>query len=234
MRSLRPQPDHLAIAGLALLAVVFWGNCLCGGKVPVAAVYQKQMLPWSAVSAAGGETRQWDSLLWDSMAQFYPWRVLLHNAGKQGQLPLWNPYQFCGYPFVGNGQSAMFYPPNWLYFLIHPRIGMGLSAALHFFLGSLFVFGLARIWRLSTIPATFAAIAFAYGGFMVTWIELPTLVNSLIWLPLAWWGIEVICRSEGPSFGRPAVSPLPEGPHAEPYPASGPLATTGPSSTPPT
>ncbi|MHB8995415.1 MAG: hypothetical protein ACYC63_09225 [Armatimonadota bacterium] len=236
MRSLRPQSDHLAIAGLALLAVVFWGNCLWGGKVPVAAVYQKQMLPWSAVSEAGGETRQWDSLLWDSMAQFYPWRVLLHNAAKEGQLPLWNPYQFCGYPFVGNGQSAMFYPPNWLYLVLHPSIGMGLSAALHFFLGSLFVFGLARTWRLSVIPATFAAIAFAYGGFMVTWIELPTLVNSLIWIPLAWWGIELILRAQGPSpspmpslmegpaTSRPAASPLPEGPHAEPHPASGPHA----------
>ena len=201
----RLQPDHFALAALALLAVAFWGNCLWGGKVPVAAIYQKQMLPWSAASQAGSETtRQWDSLLWDSMAQFYPWRLLLHKAAQQGELPLWNPYQFCGYPFVGNGQSALFYPPNWLYFLVPPQVGLGLSAALHYFFGSLFIFGLARKWRLDTLPAVFAALAFTYGGFMVTWIELPTLVDSLIWLPLAWWGIEAIVRAPA-SSGRGAA-----------------------------
>lgn len=203
----RFRGDGICVAALALLALLFWGNCVFGGKVPVAAVYQQQMLPWSAVAALpeSEPTRQWDSLLWDSMAQFYPWRLLLHRAGQQGEFPLWNPHQFCGYPFVGNGQSAMFYPPNWLYFALHPKLGMGLSAALHFLLGGLFVFGLARAWRLSRLPALFAALAFTYGGFTVTWIELPTLVNSLIWLPLAWWGIEVLRRKEGSGNTRPAV-----------------------------
>ncbi|MEN6642733.1 MAG: hypothetical protein ABFE08_09820, partial [Armatimonadia bacterium] len=201
------QLDWLCVALLGLSALLFWGNCLWGGKVPVAAVYQKQMAPWSATATASASpTRQWDSLLWDSMAQFYSWRLLLHRAGQDGQLPLWNPYQFCGYPFVGNGQSAMFYPPNWLYFAVHPKLGMGLSAALHHFLGALFTFMLARRWKLGRIPALFAAFAFTYGGFMVTWIELPTLVNSLIWLPLAWYALELLVSpavKEGPRFSRP-------------------------------
>lgn len=199
--------DWLCLAFLGVAALLFWGNCLWGGKVPVAAVYQKQMAPWSAASPASeGPARQWDSLLWDSMAQFYPWRLLLHRAGQEGQLPLWNPYQFCGYPFVGNGQSAMFYPLNWLYFAIHPKVGMGLSAALHFFLGGLFTFLLARRWQMDRLPALFAAFAFSYGGFMVTWIELPTLVNSLIWLPLAWYALELVfsrAAQAGPRLIRP-------------------------------
>ncbi|MEN6548719.1 MAG: hypothetical protein ABFE07_21940, partial [Armatimonadia bacterium] len=201
------QLDWLCVALLGLSALLFWGICLWGGMVPVAAVYQKQMAPWSATAtASAAPTRQWDSLLWDSMAQFYPWRLLLYRAGQDGQLPLWNPYQFCGYPFVGNGQSAMFYPPNWLYFAVHPKLGMGLSAALHYFLGALFTFMLARRWKLGRIPALFAAFAFTYGGFMVTWIELSTLVNSLIWLPLAWYALELLVSpavKEGPRFSRP-------------------------------
>ncbi|MEN6400320.1 MAG: hypothetical protein ABFD94_00105, partial [Armatimonadia bacterium] len=201
------QLDWLCVALLGLSALLFWGNCLWGGKVAVAAVYQKQMAPWSATATdSASPTRQWDSLLWDSMAQFYPWRLLLHRAAQEGQLPLWNPYQFCGYPFVGNGQSAMFYPPNWLYFAIHPKVGMGLSAALHYFLGALFTFILARRWKLGRPAALFAALAFTYGGFMVTWIELPTLVNSLIWLPLAWYALELLLEQDGshtePRFSR--------------------------------
>ncbi len=192
-------PTSLAAMGalffLAALALCFWGDCLWGGKMPVAAVYQKYMLPWAATASAAEGARQWDSLLWDSMAQFYPWRLLLHRAAQQGQLPLWNPYQFGGYPFVGNGQSALFYPPNWLYFFVPPQIGLGLSAALHVFLGGLFMWGLARAWNLSVLPALFAALAFSYGGFITTWIELPTLPNSLIWLPLYAWGVEQAVRA---------------------------------------
>lgn len=192
--------DMGALFFLAAMALCFWGDCLWGGKMPVAAVYQKYMLPWAATASAPAGARQWDSLLWDSMAQFYPWRLLLYRAAQQGQLPLWNPYQFGGYPFVGNGQSALFYPPNWLYFFISPKIGLGLSAALHVFLGGLFMWGLARAWNLSALPALFAAIAFSYGGFITTWIELPTLPNSLIWLPLYAWGVEqTVCAARKPS-----------------------------------
>jgi hypothetical protein len=35
--------------------------------------------------------------------------------GRRGLIPLWNPHQFCGAPFIANGQSAFFYPPNWLF-----------------------------------------------------------------------------------------------------------------------
>lgn len=195
-------PDVLAIGLLAVVVGAFWGDCLVGGKVPVAGVYQLRMLPWSATVASGEGGRQWDSLLWDSVAQFYPWRLLMHQAAQSGQLPLWNPFQFCGYPFVANGQSALFYPPNWLYFLVHPRWGMGLSAALHYLLAAVFVFGLGRSLGAGPLAASLASVAFTFGGFMVTWIELPTLVNSFVWLPLAWWGIEVLFR------GRPARGAL--------------------------
>jgi hypothetical protein len=189
--------DGAAIVALAAVCVGLWGDCLWGGKTPVAAVYQQQMRPWAAQAANSQPPRQWDSLLFDSVAQFYPWRLLTHRAAQTGELPLWNPYQFSGTPFVGNGQSALFYPPNWLYIAIHPRLGLGLSAALHTLLGALFAFGLGRCLGLLRPAAMLAALAFVAGGFVITWMELPTLVNSLIWLPLAWCGIEVALR------GRP-------------------------------
>ncbi len=188
--------DALAIGLLAVAVGVFWGDCLIGGKVPVAGAYQQRMRPWSASAPSAQSARQWDSLLWDSVAQFYPWRLLTHQAARNGELPLWNPFQFCGYPFAANGQSALFYPPNWLYFAVHPRRAMGVSAALHYLLAAIFVFGLSRALGAGRLAALFSSAAFTFGGFMVTWIELPTLVNSFVWLPLAWWGIEVVFRGQ--------------------------------------
>jgi len=102
------------------------------------------------------------------MAQFYPWRLLLRRGFEGGELPLWNPHQYCGYPFVGNGQSALFYPPNWLLWLIPADYFMGLSLALHWFLAGLFTFLLARTLGLRPGAAALAGIVYQCSGFMIT------------------------------------------------------------------
>ena len=42
------------------------------------------------------------------------------------------------------------------------------------------------------MPAVFAGIAYAYGGFIVTWTELPTLMNAATWLPGCLLGVSLI------------------------------------------
>jgi len=71
---------------------------------------------------------------------------------------------------------------------------LGVSLALHFFIAGLLTFYFCRLLRLSVIPALFAALAFSYSGFMITWTLLPTLVASAIWLPGALAGIELTQR----------------------------------------
>ncbi len=188
----KSRGEFIAIGALAALSVVFWFPCIVGGKVPVAAQYQSWMQPWRGDQGPMSANRQWDSLLWDSVAQFYPWRLLLHRAVHSNQLPLWSPYQYCGYPIVGNGQLGLFYPPNWLLVFLNPHKFLGISLALHFFLAGLFTFCFCRLLRLSILASLFAALAFSYGGFMITWAELPSLINTVTWLPGALVGLELI------------------------------------------
>lgn len=56
----------------------------------------------------------------DGCGAFLPWRKFGFGEVLRGQLPLWNPYVFCGAPFVGNFQSAMFYPLNAMLHLALP------------------------------------------------------------------------------------------------------------------
>jgi len=184
----------VAVAVLAAVAVGFWAPCLFLGRVPATVQHQSWMAPWRGAEAPALPTRQWDPLLWDSVAQFYPWRVLLRRGLRGGELPLWSPYQYCGYPLVGNGQSGMFYPPNWLLLVLPAAKFLGVSLALHFFIAGLLTFYFCRLLRLSVIPALFAALAFSYSGFMIAWALLPTLVASAIWLPGALAGIELTQR----------------------------------------
>ncbi|MGC9317561.1 MAG: YfhO family protein [Armatimonadota bacterium] len=181
-----------AIAGLVILALLFWADCLFGPNTPLAAGFQAQMEPWRSECDLPGTGRQWSPLLWDGVAQFYPWRLLAARAMRRGELALWNRHQFCGYPFVGTGQSALFYPPNWLLALVDVKWSMGLLAALHYALAACLTWTLGRRIGLGRVPAAFAGIAFAWGGFMVTWTELPTLMNCAAWLPGALLGVALV------------------------------------------
>ncbi len=191
-----PRTVTRYVVGLSLVILCFWAPWLARGRVPVPVGQQTWMLPWAGAQWPDKGAEQWDAFWWDGVAQFYPWRLQLHRGLQAGEWPLWDSQQFCGYPLVANGQSAMFYPLNWLHGLVHPRIGMGLSALLHFLLAALLTFGFCREIELSPAAAMYAALAFTLGGFMIGMVPLPTLVNSIAWLPGGLWGVERVVRGK--------------------------------------
>jgi len=191
-KPVRPHANVILIVALTAVCAAFWADCLFGPMTPLAAGFQARMQPWASEADLPGTDRQWSPLLWDGVAQFYPWRLLAARAMRDGELALWNPHQMCGYPFVGNGQSALFYPPNWILALVDVKWGMGLLAALHYALAAILTAVLCRALGVGHVASAFAGIAFAFGGFMVTWTELPTLMNSAAWLPGALLGVALI------------------------------------------
>src|SRR5438046_3032888 len=54
----------------------------------------------------------------DVQYYFIPYHQLVASFVWKGWLPLWNPYAFSGIPLLGDGQTAMFYPPNWLFLIL--------------------------------------------------------------------------------------------------------------------
>ncbi len=195
---LRRYGAWVPAAVLVAAVVVFWWPCLFGPMCPLLGDAQSGMRPWRSPDAPPADVR-WDILLWDGMAQYYPWRSLAARLARDGLIPLWNPHQFCGTPFIANGQSAFFYPPNWLFALFDVRYAFGLSAALHYLLAGAFMVLLARELGLSATAGLVGAAAFAFGGFMVSWTELPTLMNSAAWLPGVVWAVERTFRRQAPA-----------------------------------
>ncbi|MGQ9732537.1 MAG: hypothetical protein ACUVX8_14845 [Candidatus Zipacnadales bacterium] len=174
---------------LAIVVITFWWPSLGGGMAPLLGDAQAHMLPWRAQLPPPQDAR-WDALLWDGMAQYFPWRTFAARMVKRGLIPLWNPHQFCGAPFLANGQSAILYPPTWLFFLVPVRYAFGLSAALHYFLAGGFMLLLLREFQVRPTAALSGAMAFMLGGFIVSWTALPTLMNTAAWLPGVAWSIE--------------------------------------------
>jgi hypothetical protein len=126
----------------------------------------------------------WDPLVWDGIAQYYPWRLFAARALGAGVLPLWNPHQFCGTPFVANGQSAVFYPLNLVFWIVPVASAFGWSAWLHLGLTGWFLYLLLRRLGVGRFGATAGSVVWQGNAFFVAWMHLPTVLCTASWLPL--------------------------------------------------
>lgn len=175
----------------AVLAALFLWPVTLGGRVLLPGTFLAHFLPWASQAPALEREPAWNPLLWDALAQYYPWRWFLRENLLAGRLPLWNPYAFGGMPFLANGQSAVYYPFNLLGFALLPfERAFGWLAWLHLTLAGFFTWGFLRALGLRAEAALVGGGAFAFCGFMVTWLELPPLVQTATWLPAVLWGLE--------------------------------------------
>jgi hypothetical protein len=123
--------------------------------------------------------------VWDITLIHYPLRVFTVDMMRQGHLPLWNPYVFCGYPHWAGGQIGMFYPLNFFFLLpIPPYYALTLFILTHFGLAGVFMYSLVRWLVGSRVGAFLSALAFMLGGFLVAQVIDLNLMTGSIWLPL--------------------------------------------------
>src|SRR5579863_10368834 len=48
---------------------------------------------------------------WDFRVVHVPLATLIADSFRRGEMPLWDPYTYCGNPLFANIQAALFYPP---------------------------------------------------------------------------------------------------------------------------
>jgi hypothetical protein len=179
------------------------------------------------------------SLVW----AFYFWRVITPNQADQvslpqgdysgqflafgayqaerlleGEIPLWNPYNRGGHPFLADTQAAVFYPSRLVTILISHFVSSGWNyAALqaetiaHYWLASLFMFFFARTVTRSRLGGIVSAIVFTYGGYLTGYPPLQlAILEAAVWLPVALLGIhkatEQVELSPSPRFAWLSLS----------------------------
>src|SRR5436190_21482184 len=81
---------------------------------------------------------------YDAFVYFYPQRAYLAQAVLAGRLPLWDPDLFLGAPFLANPQTAVLYPPSWLFLLGPVQSVYSAQLVLHGFLAAFFSYLFAR------------------------------------------------------------------------------------------
>ncbi|MBY0514911.1 MAG: YfhO family protein [Gemmataceae bacterium] len=132
----------------------------------------------------------------DFLAEHLPARVFLVREWRTtGELPLWNPYHFCGSPFVHDIQVGTFYPP-YAVTLLFPESAAGAVVswviALHLLAGGAFTFVYCRANGMGEVGGLVAAVGFMLSAKWLTHLLLAghTITAGLAWLPLVLLGLE--------------------------------------------
>lgn len=116
---------------------------------------------------------------------YYYWKNFLSVSIKEGTIPLWNPYNFSGTPFLSHPNINIFYPPNWLFFILPLNWSFSWYFYLHIIIAGINMYWLARQYT-KKWGAFIAAIVFAWGGFFAARVYSGHLeyIDAASWLPL--------------------------------------------------
>ncbi len=176
----RRRSDLLALVFLILLVTVFFGREVFTDRTLVT-FRLTNVFPW--LSEAAQEELEQPSVTSDCTFSYFPRRVFATKMIRQGELPFWNPHQFCGTPFMAAFQTAVLYPVNLVLYLFDPATQMDLFLYIHFMIAAVFTFLLGRKLALSREASVISAVTFTFCGFMVTRYGQPTFISTASWLP---------------------------------------------------
>ncbi|MBN2555402.1 MAG: YfhO family protein [Anaerolineales bacterium] len=141
---------------------------------------------------------QGGSLYWGTpMLQFVPWRELAFDILRGGHIPFWNPYSGMGAPLLANYQTAVFYPPNWLFIFLPIAWGQGLLVAGHLIFTA---FGMGKLVNSlggSQLAQIISALAFSLSGYLIARAGFLSITAAAAWLPWIMYAAERLIAAWG-------------------------------------
>jgi hypothetical protein len=119
----------------------------------------------------------------------YPNAFFQRESFWHGEIPLWNPLNNCGIPFLAQWNTATLYPLSLLYILLPLAWGLNLFLLLHLFLAGFGMYLLASQWTKNRLAAAIAGVAFVFNGLTLNCLMWTSNLASLAWMP---WVILVV------------------------------------------
>ena len=187
------RKDILFFILLIFFWIIFFRKSFFQGLVPIPGNLQiSSFFPWSEMNwpqYPGGVYKQ-GLFGFDTIRQIYPWRKFSTEQILKGQMPLWNPYQFSGAPHLANFQTAIFYPLNLIYFVLPQIYAWTILLLIQPLLAGIFMYMLARKFKLSRTGAIFSAFSWAFSLTLSVWLVWNIHGHQFMYLPLILYFIE--------------------------------------------
>jgi hypothetical protein len=122
----------------------------------------------------------------------YPNALFQRESFWRGEMPLWNPLNNCGIPFLAQWNTTALYPPLLVYLLLPVAQGLDLFLLLHLFWAGFGMYFLASRWTGNRLAAAVAGLAFTFNGMTLNSLMWTSNLAALAWMP---WVILVVERA---------------------------------------
>ena len=127
----------------------------------------------------------------------YPAAFFQQQCFRHGELPFWDPFNYCGVPFLAQWNTMPLYPPALIYLLLPLTWSLSFFCLLHLWFAGFGMFHLARHWTGSDFAAAFAGVAFAFNGLTLNLLMWPSHIATLSWMPWVVLTVETAWREGG-------------------------------------
>ncbi|HEV3409269.1 MAG TPA: YfhO family protein [Chthoniobacterales bacterium] len=126
----------------------------------------------------------------DAIVFGMPLRMLTAEIIREGHLPLWNPYIFCGMPLFASAQGGTLFPPNWVFLLFPPDLAINISVLGSYAIAGVGAFLFARRSGANLLGAIVTALVWQFGGVTVGQITHTNILQAFALLPWLFWSID--------------------------------------------
>jgi hypothetical protein len=139
---------------------------------------------------------------------YYEWPInrLVGDLYRQGEIPIWNPYQAAGDPIAVQYSSRVFFPyqilenisPTWTWdYFILGRL----------WFAGFFTFLFLITLRLSILPAFLGGLFYMFSGSLVWFINLEQMANVAMMLPFMMFALEkLVAQGTGSRIALAAIA----------------------------
>lgn len=170
----------------ALLTVLIFAPFFLKGQIPFPGNYMLAWYePWhSEYSVRGVPTIHHKPVVDDAFRHLYPLRELAMNLFKNGQLPLWNPYNAAGTPLLAILHPGYFNPFGVFYFFFSAPIAWSLYIVFQIPILGLAFYLYCRLLKCSEKASLFSSSIFLLSAFSIVRLEYGEFLYTIATLPL--------------------------------------------------
>ncbi|MEO1288704.1 MAG: oligosaccharide flippase family protein, partial [Chloroflexota bacterium] len=198
----RATPDIVIIILLFVLPLVYFFPQTLGGKtlIPTENLYQYE--PYASVrEVVNAPERPQNHLVSDLVLQNYQWKSFIRQQIAIGEVPLWNPHQFAGIPFLAAGQASVLYPLSVIYYVMPLTVAYGWFTVINLWLAGVFMYAFGRGLGIGRAGAMLSGVIYQFSGMVLASVVFQMMIGGFPWLPLMLLMIEYIIRRKR-VFGR--------------------------------
>ena len=120
----------------------------------------------------------------------YPLAFYHRQCFWRGELPLWNPLNHCGLPFLAQWNTLTLYPLSLIYLLLPLAWSLSFFCIAHLYWGGLGMYWLAHQWTKNRSAAGLAGVIYAFNGLALNALLWPNIEATLGWLPWVIWLVQ--------------------------------------------